>query len=265
MIPYYSINFPELSQPSLSFMKNLKLFNPLYHGLPKDMNRSTKKILVLILVFPFLVGNWSCAAKRTIEEKKIVYQSNKVIPNNILDEAKIALSYYPELEDVEIEFKYKKGIKKSFMQAQPKIANLFKGKKDRSYYVLMSSKFLIQNEEFSINEVPSEVLIGWLGHELGHIMDYRDKSAMGLVKFGTRYVTSENFIRKAERTADTYAINQGMGNYIFSTKDFILNHSNLPDSYKKRKARLYLSPAEILAMVNSLEDDDLEEIEEEES
>ena len=218
-----------------------------------------------MLIFPFFASNWSCAAKRNIEAKKIIYQDNKVIPENILDEARIALSFYPELEDVEIEFKYKKGIKKSFMQAQPKIVDLFKGKKERSYYVLMSSKFLIQDEEFSIDEVPSEVLIGWLGHELGHIMDYVDKSATELLKFGTGYITSENFVSKAERKADTYAINRGMGNYIFATKDFILNHSNLPDSYKRRKARLYLSPAEILAMVNSLEDDDLEEIEEEES
>ena len=252
------------------FMKIFDKFSFLYNGLYQKTQKlkkstSTKRILVLILVFPLLAGNWSCAAKRSIDEKKLVYQNNKVIPENILDEAKVALSFYPELEDVEIEFKYKKGIKKSFMQAQPKIVNLLKGKKDRSYYVLMSSKFLIQDEEFSIDEVPSEVLIGWLGHELGHIMDYLDKSVMELARFGTRYITSENFVRKAERTADTYAINHGMGNYIFATKDFILNHSNLPDSYKRRKARLYLSPAEILAMVNDLEDDDLEEIEEEES
>lgn len=243
-------------------MKNYSFLLCTFYQL--KINRPSKSILGLILILPFLAGNWSCAAKRDIEEKKVVYQANKVIPANILNEAKVALSFYPELEGVEIEFKYKKGIKKSFMQAQPKFTNLFKGKKDRSYYVFMSSKFLIQNQEFSIEEVPSEVLIGWLGHELGHIMDYREKSALNLVKFGTRYITSDNFIRKAERTADTYAINKGMGNYIFATKDFILNHSGLSDSYKRRKARLYLSPAEILAMVNDLEEE-IEEIEEEES
>ena len=93
------------------------------------MNRATRKIFTLILILPFLTGNWSCAANKKIEEKKIVYQDNKVIPENILNEAQIALSYYPELEDVEIEFRYKNSIKNSFMQAQPKIANLFKGKK----------------------------------------------------------------------------------------------------------------------------------------
>ena len=234
------------------------------------MKRSKKsylspgKILALILIFPFLVGNWSCALNKTIEEKKIVYQGNKIIPEIILDEAIVALSHYPELEDVKIEFRYKKNIKKSFMQAQPKPAHLFKNKKDLTYYVFMSSKFLIQDEEFPLGEIPSEVLIGWLGHELGHIIDYRDRSAMELLRFGARYITSDKFIKKAERAADTYAINHGMGDYIFATKDFILNHSDLADSYKERKARLYLSLKEILMLANSVEEES-EEVEEEES
>lgn len=223
-----------------------------------------KRIYLFLLIVPLLAGNWSCAAKKDMEDTKIVYQKNKIIPESILNEARIALSYYPELVDVEIEFKYKEDIKKSFMQAQPKISNLFKGKDSRSYYIFMSSKFLIEKEEFSMADVPSEVLIGWLGHELGHIMDYREKSAMGLVIFGFRYITSSKYIKEAERAADTYAVNGGMGDYILATKDFILNHSHLSESYKERIARLYLSPEEILVLVNKLEED-LEEAEKEES
>lgn len=249
-------------------MKTFKKFNSIPNGSnqePKKLkHRLIRKLLAFILIFPILLGNLSCAVNKNIEEKKIIFQGNKIIPENILDEAILALSHYPELEDVKIEFKYKSNIKNAFMQAQPKFADLFKGKEDRSYYVFMSSKLLIENEEFSMADVPSEVLIGWLGHELGHIMDYRDKSGMELVQFGARYITSENFIRKAERIADTYAINHRMGRYIFATKDFILNHSRFADSYKERKARLYLSPQEILVLVNSLEEEP-EELDEEES
>lgn len=247
------------------FKKIIFLYFYFYQEAQKrQIIRSTKRILTLIFIFPFLLGNWSCAANKSKKESKVAIYHNKIIPHNIIDEANIALSHFPELEDVKIEFKYKNNIKNAFMQAQPKIADLLKGKKNRSYYIFISSKFLIENEEFSLTDVPSEVLIGWLGHELGHIVDYRDKSAMGLVIFGARYITSENFIRKAERTADTYAINNRMGNYIFATKDFILNHSSLADSYKDRKARLYLSPQEILMLVNLLEEEP-EELEEEES
>ena len=194
--------------------------------------------------------------------EKVVFQENKIIPKSILEEAETALSYYPELKDVRIEFKYKDDIKKSFMQAQPELSNLFKGKDDRSYNIYISSRFLIEEEEFSMDDVPSEVLIGWLGHELGHIMDYREKSAAGLLIFGFRYVTSSNYIKQAERAADTYAVNAGMSDYILATKDFILNHSHLSDSYKERIARLYLSPEEIIVLVNQLEED-LEKAEQE--
>ena len=250
-------------------MKSFKKFYSLYYILYSPVqnlkaSRLTIKTLVLILILPFLAGNWSCAAKRDMEDKKIIYQENKIIPQSILNEAKIALSYYPELENVEIEFQFKDDIKKSFMQAQPSRANLFKGKNDRTYNIFISSRFLIEDEEFSMADVPSDVLIGWLGHELGHIMDYRDKSAMGLVIFGLRYITSDNYIKEAERAADTYAVNSGMGDYILATKDFILNHSHLSDSYKERIARLYLSPEEIIVLVNEMEQES-KEVEEEES
>lgn len=203
-----------------------------------------------------------CGQKKFMEEENIVYQENKTIPVKIEKEAKIALSYYPDLEDIEIEFRFKDEIKKSFMQAQPKFSNLFKGKNTRSYYVFMSRKLNIEHEEFFIEDVPSDVLIGWLGHELGHIMDYREKSAMGFMIFGMRYVTSSRYIKEAERAADTYAVNQGMGEYILKTKNFILNNSDLSEAYKSRIARLYLSPEEIVVLVNKLEED-LEEVEKE--
>jgi len=222
-----------------------------------------KKKILIAFFCPLFFITMGCASQKPMSEK-IVYQENKIIPRAIFEEAKTALSYYPELKDVSIKFQYKEDIKKSFMQAQPDFGNLFKGKNDRTYNIFISSRFLIEGEEFSMSDVPSDILIGWLGHELGHIMDYRDKSAVGLMIFGLRYVTSDNYIKNAERAADTYAVNHGMSDYILATKDFIINHSHLSDSYKKRIARLYLSPEEIIVLVNNLEEK-LKEAEEEES
>lgn len=198
-----------------------------------------------------------------MKEQTTVYQSNKTIPIEIYEEAKRALAYFPELEEVSIEFRFKEDIKKSFMQAQPQFSNLFKGKNERSYYIFISSKVEIEGQDFTIADIPSDVLTGWIGHELGHIMDYRERSAMGLVGFGIKYVTSKRYIKEAERVADTYAVNQGMGDYILKTKEFILNHTDLSDDYKNRIKRLYLSPEEIVVLVNEYEEE-LEELELEE-
>ena len=216
------------------------------------------------MILPFFLGITGCASKKDMSEK-VVYQGNKIIPESILEEAKTALSYYPELEKVGIEFQYKDNIEKSFMQAQPQFGNLFKGKNNRKYNIFISSRFLIEGEEFSMGDIPSDVIVGWLGHELGHIMDYRDKSAAGLMIFGLRYVTSDNYIKEAESAADVYAVNNGMADYILATKDFILNNSSLSDEYKKRIARLYLSPEEIIVLVNEMEEKEKPETEEAET
>ncbi|HSM62574.1 MAG TPA: hypothetical protein VK833_01420 [Gillisia sp.] len=182
----------------------------------------------------------------------IIIFENKTVPKSILKEVKTALSYYPGLVETPIEFRFKKKIKKSFMQAQPKFSGLFKNKKDRSYLINISESFHIEKEEFEISEIPSDVLIGWIGHELGHVMDYQERSGVNLLIFGIKYLTSSGFIKEAERAADTFAVNNGMGNYILATKNFILSHAHLSKLYKDRIKRLYLSPDEILLLVEKL-------------
>lgn len=205
----------------------------------------------IILIF-FLISLPACYAQQsTMQQKDSLEFRNKIVPDTIWREVYIALSHYPELRDTPIDFKFKKNIKKSFMQAQPKVNSLLKDRKNRSYIVFINQKFTIEDEVFDITTVPSEVLIGWIGHELGHIMDYRDRSSADLVWFGVKYLTSKNYIREAEKAADTYAVNHGLGEEIIATKNFIINHSKLSDSYKDRIQDLYLSPEEIMVLIDN--------------
>jgi hypothetical protein len=216
-----------------------------------QINRGKEILLVLL----FLIINFlSYSNNLFMEDNDTITFTNKIIPPAILDEANIALSYYPQLKDTPIEFKFKKKIKKSFMQAQPKLSSLFRNRKDRAYIIFISKGFNIEDELFDISEIPSDVLIGWLGHELGHVMDYRDRSSLNMLGFGLRYITSPGYIREAERAADTYAVRHGMREYILATKNFILSHANLSEAYKQRIMRLYLSPEEILDLIEEVHD-----------
>lgn len=189
--------------------------------------------------------------------------TNKTIPEVIRPQAEKALSFYPELKDVPIIFKFKKKIKKSTMQAQPKFWGIFKNRHKRGYVILISETFQIEDDSFNILDVDDEVMIGWLGHELGHVMDYKNRSAVGMIIYGVRYLMSASHIRAVERSADAYAIEHGMGQYIIATKNFILNNSDISEVYKARIRRLYLSPEEIMEMVNELEEHEIHaEIEE---
>ncbi|QDO95665.1 hypothetical protein FNB79_06265 [Formosa sediminum] len=170
-------------------------------------------------------------------------------PKSIQEEAKKALSFYPELDSVEIDIRFKKEIKKSTMQAQPQFWSLLKGKKGRRYVIFISKKIKITDSEFSTKLIPSHVIVGWLGHELGHICDYQNRSTFNLIRFGFKYLFSEKFIKEAERNADSFAIIHGMEDYIIATKNFILDNANIPDSYKNRIKRFYLSPEEIMLLI----------------
>ncbi|WP_405416147.1 hypothetical protein [Maribacter sp. Asnod1-A12] len=179
----------------------------------------------------------------------MVASAQHTIPPIIKEEAQIALSHYPELSDVAIEFKFKKNIKKSTMQAQPSFWSVFKSKKNRSYKILISERIKIADSVYYTKDIPSEIMIGWLGHELGHVMDYQQRSGLNLIGFGFKYITSKKYIRGAERRADSYAVNHGMETYILATKEFILKKAGLTQKYVDRIKNFYLSPEEIMILV----------------
>ncbi|CAM1333845.1 hypothetical protein [Tenacibaculum aestuariivivum] len=176
---------------------------------------------------------------------------NKRIPENILTKVAKALSYFPSLEDIPITFKFKKDIKKSTMQAQPQFLNVLFGKKPRHYVIFISEKFKISGTDLKTRDIPHDVFIGWIGHELGHIMDYEEMSNSQLICFGFKYIFLEKHIINAERKADHFAIQQGMEDYIMKTKNFILNNADITQAYKNRIKRYYLSPEEIIQLVNN--------------
>ncbi|WP_430468214.1 hypothetical protein [Winogradskyella ouciana] len=171
------------------------------------------------------------------------------IPESIINEVNTALSYYPALENTSIEFRFKKNIKKSTMQARPTFGSFFRSRKNRKYVILISETFKISDKEFMTRHIPKDIFIGWIGHELGHIMDYQNRSKLNLIWFGIKYLLSDNHIVEAERAADSFAVAFGMEDYILKTKDFILNHAEITQTYKDRIQKYYLSPEEIMELV----------------
>src|SRR5690606_35170064 len=185
------------------------------------------------------------------------FSVNKIIPEEIRKMTLIALSHYPELMNVEIDFQFQKKIKGSVMQAQPKVGSLlFDNKENRSYRIKVSRYLELFDEFLPIEELPDDVLLGWLGHELGHIKDYINRSAVNLMAFGVKYLFSSSFVTQAELTADSNSVSNGLGNAIIATKDFVLNHDRLPENYKDKIRALYMSPGEILSLVDVEEEEE---------
>jgi len=184
----------------------------------------------------------------------LTFRHNKQIPAVIEKNILKALSFYPELKNTTIHFILKGSIKSSVMQAQPVFTTLLRRRKNRTYRINISARFKLTHSEMPIHQIPDDVMIGWIGHELGHILDYESRSNAGMISFGYRYYFSPEYVKIAEIAADTYAVNHGLGHYIISTKRFILDHAELPQAYKDKIARLYLSPDVIVEQVRKLEE-----------
>ncbi len=177
---------------------------------------------------------------------------NEKVSHKFRETAEQALDFFPELADEVIYFKITNKIKKSVMIAQPSFWSLLNPFKPREYVIKSSPEMKFSNESFKMDELPENVLKGWLVHELGHIMDYRDRSFFELIWFGFAYLSSRKFMVGAERRADEIAISHGTGEYILATKNFILDHASIREKYKERIRKLYMSPEEAMELISEI-------------
>ncbi|MDB5247201.1 MAG: hypothetical protein JWQ40_1595 [Segetibacter sp.] len=208
------------------------------------------KFLLVFMILPTVVNPTG-----PIDADLMQFCNNKQIPTEIERNVLTALSFYPELKNTTIHFIFKKNIKTSVMQAQPVFRTLLGNRKNRRYRINISVHFNLVNAHLPILEIPDEVFIGWIGHELGHILDYESKSNAEIFSFGYRYLFHPSFVQHAEMVADSLAVERGLGHYIVATKRFILDHADLPQSYKDKIKRLYLSPDVIVEQVRKLEEE----------
>jgi hypothetical protein len=154
---------------------------------------------------------------------------------------------YPELRDHSIYLR-KLPMKYSTMRAQPVINWSVFRRRTRHYRVDFSNHLEV-TEHVRVRELPREVVVGWFAHELGHVVDYLHRPWRGMIAFGLGYALWSRYMRKAERRADTIAVNHGFGAEIVATKKYLMDHATLPPHYKKRLRKYYLSADEIEALI----------------
>lgn len=163
------------------------------------------------------------------------------------------LATYPELKGRPIYLR-KLPMKRSTMRAQPVLNLDFFHRKTRHYRVDFSEHMEV-TRHVQVDELPREVVVGWFAHELGHIVDYLNRPILGMISFGLGYALWSKYMRKAERVADTIAVNHGFGTEVWATKRYLLDHATLPPHYKQRLKKYYLSADELEGLIQKWEED----------
>ena len=163
------------------------------------------------------------------------------------------LAAYPELHDRPIYLR-KLQMKRSTMRAQP-VINLDFFRRARRHYRVDFSDHLDITRHVVVQDLPRAVVVGWFAHELGHIVDYLRRPALGMISFGLGYALWSRYMRAAEKRADTIAVEHGFGKEVRATKRYLLSHTTLPAHYKKRLRKYYLSADELEGIILAWEQD----------
>jgi len=137
-----------------------------------------------------------------------------------------------------------KKIGKTTMQAQPIINQKFWNRKRREYRVDCNHQTQV-DDPTRLENLPTDVLEGWLAHEVGHVMDYHSRGWFNLIWLGIQYLINSKRKREAEHQADLYAIEYGFAEKILATKRYILDHSDIAEAYKERIRKYYMTPEDV--------------------
>jgi hypothetical protein len=179
----------------------------------------------------------ACAKSLSSYQEK--YNKNKFFIKAFELPSLIALSYYPELKDVEIQF-IRANIKTT-METRPTTNTTLKNK-NRCYTIFVDNN--TEGEGTLLDSVPFNAQIGVLGHEFAHILDYEKRNSGNLAALGLSYLTNDGKM-KLEKQTDHSTIWKGLGWQLYDWSDFVLNKSKASEKYKAYKRQFYLQPNEI--------------------
>jgi hypothetical protein len=210
--------------------------------------RAAKTLIFLFFFLTFLNINAQKILNQDsllchVNELRENFGKNKKYPKPFELACLVALSHFPELKDVKIEFKYK-SIGKHSMEAQPTADFFLDRYYKRTYKILINSKSQ-KKLGYSIEALSFNQMVGIFGHELSHILQYQQRRNLGLIIFLLSYLTTD-FSKKVEFEADIIAIKHGLGWQVYDFVNYILNNANLDKIYRNKKLKDYYSEKDIL-------------------
>ncbi|HNX07925.1 MAG TPA: hypothetical protein PKL96_10100 [Bacteroidales bacterium] len=178
-----------------------------------------------------------------LDSLKKAYPNCNNIPQDYELAFYTAISHYPELKETNIEMKLK-----SFnysMAARP-AKKLLANRKKRIYRIYANIK-----KDFA-GVLPSRLnynrKTGIIGHELGHVLDYSNKSLCKMIGTGIGYMSGA-YRRKLEAKTDIEAIRHGLGWQLYDFNDYLYNYSDANEKYKKKKKKVYMDEKEIKELI----------------
>lgn len=218
--------------------------------------RSQQSFWAVLLFFLFPIHSFGQAfhcypesmAPAELSSLRTEFGAKKEIPAHLEAQTLIALSFYPELKDVAIRFKYSD--LKTTMAARPTLPSAFRD--NRRVYTIYIDALCAHQHGILLDQVPFNAQIGLIGHELAHIKYYEQLNSFQVMKLAAVYLLDKQK-EKYEKFTDDLTIRQGLGWQLWQWSQFVHYESNASADYRAYKAQFYLKPEEIAERIGEWE------------
>lgn len=175
------------------------------------------------------------------------YGNNKILAEGYELQALIALSHFPELKDIAIEFVVRDA--RVPMAARPTMGSLLRGARSRKYQVISDTMMDERRSALLLKNQPFNAQIGILGHELAHIQYYLKRSFFGLVGDGICQLSDCR--RVWERENDMRLIDHGLGWQRYDHASFVRNNINQELTNRNTaEGSIYMRPQEFIDVID---------------
>lgn len=175
--------------------------------------------------------------------------ADKEVPSVIEHQVAAALSYYPELKNVPIIFRFARQTPP--LTSRPKILHVFKKSGKRTYVVTISNKTKQSIIPILFNNLETKAQIGVLGHELAHIAHYETMNSLELLALPFNLLSAK-YVDRFELETDQSCIDHGLGEYLMDWSSLVreklevdqwMGYRNTFDKKKgRRHSKRYMDP-----------------------
>ncbi|HEX5651663.1 MAG TPA: hypothetical protein VFX58_01230 [Chitinophagaceae bacterium] len=167
----------------------------------------------------------------------------KEIPASFEKPILIALSFFPQLSDIAIEFRVKPT--RVPLASRPAWSNILFSHSQRKYIITISSASTEFLSPILMQQLDFNSQVGVIGHELSHIIDFSTRGTAGLIRIGLGNLSSK-FMDRFEFRTDSICIAQGLGYQLLSWSMYVRKAfgANLDQEPMMRNER-YMHPATI--------------------
>ena len=179
--------------------------------------------------------------------------NHKKIPPDYEKQILVALSYFPELINTRIDFRFKHT--NTSFSTRPTIISVLKRSGSRKYIITISDSSEAILTPLQLRNLDYNAQIGIIGHELSHAADFSNKSTLGLLRVAMGNL-SRKFLDRLEFKTDSLCIAHGLGYQLLAWSGNLrkkMNSTNWrgPDyAHKPQNTERYMNPATIQQRIN---------------